>query len=287
MKGRQIRGDDSIYLRSLSSQGDYEAAVAMQQEIWGADVRDTVPICIMQVVQEVGGIAEGAFLKGDVLAGFVFGLTGIRNGRTVHWSHLLAVGESWRDSGIGWRLKAHQRDKVLELGVTEVYWTFDPLEARNAHLNLNKLDAVVTDYVPHFYGSSPVADTDTVIGTDRFIVRWDLLEPSMPSRSPLPALEDIPSATASRSDIGSGLAVDCSGSRSRYARIEIPPDIQGLKLADPAAAAEWRELTREAFLRFLSAGYHVAEFRVGSESGGGWYILEAQGTRAPESDTNA
>ncbi len=259
----------------------------MQQQIWGSDVRDTVPICIMRVAQEVGGIAEGAFLKGDVLAGFVFGLTGVKNGRTVHWSHLLAVGDSWRGSGIGGRLKWHQRDKALELGVTEMYWTFDPLEARNAHLNLNKLNAVVTDYVPHFYGYSPVADTDTVIGTDRFIVRWDLLEPSSPSRSRLPALEDIPCATASRSDIGSDLAVDCSGNERGYARIEIPPDIQKLKLAAPSTAAEWRERTRRAFLSFLSAGYRVAEFRTESKSNCGWYILEAQGAGDPESDTNA
>lgn len=266
-------------VRSLSAQSEYEQAVALQEQIWGADVRETVPACILQISQEVGGIAEGAFAPDGRLVGFVFGLTGLRDGILAHWSHILAVEESWRDKGIGRQLKKHQRNVLLEIGVERMYWTFDPLESRNAHLNLNILGVSVESYVPHFYGKVPVAATDTVIGTDRFVVRWDLAGQSMKPACSSLQLAEIPSVTLSSEPGTSDQQVEPIAGAANVVRVEAPDEIQTLKRADPDSARQWRKMTRRAFVNYLDAGYTVAEFRPEPVGFGGWYILVDQRSR--------
>jgi predicted GNAT superfamily acetyltransferase len=266
-------------VRPLCAQSEYEQAVALQEQIWGADVKETVPACILQISQEVGGVAVGAFAADGQLVGLVFGLTGLRDGLLAHWSHILAVEESWRDKGIGRRLKEHQRNVLLEIGVERMYWTFDPLESRNAHLNLNILGASVESYVPHFYGKVPVAATDTVIGTDRFVVRWDLSGKSTKSACNGKHLTEIPSVTLSFELGTSDQQVEPKAGAANVVRVQAPDDIQTLKRADPDSARQWREMTRRALINYLDAGYAVAEFRPEPVGGGGWYILVDQRSR--------
>ncbi|HSY82913.1 MAG TPA: hypothetical protein VK807_14175, partial [Gemmatimonadaceae bacterium] len=113
----------------------------------------------------------GAFDGDGPMLGFVFGVSGVIAGEIVHWSDMLAVHADARNRGIGRALKRFQRDAVLAMGIKTMYWTYDPLVARNAHLNLNVLGAQVTEYVPDMYGP----------GTDRFIVRWCLDGQTPPS----------------------------------------------------------------------------------------------------------
>ena len=221
-------------------------------------------------------MADGAFTPDGELVGLVFGLTGLRDGKLAHWSHILAVEKKWRDRGIGRLLKAHQRDKLLEIGVDSMFWTFDPLESRNAHLNLNRLGTTVEEYVPHFYGANTVAKTDTVIGTDRFVVRWDLVRSPSPSASRNLSLTDIPCVAARPQSRGSQPPKAPLVVAEKHVRIEVPADIQALKSAEPEMAAQWREITRQAFVHYLDAGYRVVEFRRDPEGRGGSYVLEAR-----------
>ncbi|MGH9428441.1 MAG: GNAT family N-acetyltransferase, partial [Terriglobia bacterium] len=138
-------------MRRLSSLEDYDACVRLQQETWGAGFTENVPATILKVSQRIGGVTAGAFDKSGAMAGFVFGLTGWKNGKPVHWSDMLAVKPELRNSGLGRILKLYQRELVIPLGIKEIYWTFDPLVAKNAHLNLNKLGAEVFEYVPDMY----------------------------------------------------------------------------------------------------------------------------------------
>lgn len=208
--------DKSVEIRDLVTQAEYRACVELQRETWGREFTETVPTAILQVSQKVGGITAGAF-EGDTMVGFVFGLTGIDESGPVHWSDMLAVRASHRNLGIGEALKRYQRDKLVASGVDRMLWTFDPLDAKNAHVNFNRLGVFARTYVPDMYGQ-----TDSPLhtfGTDRLIVTW-LMTRARPAAS-----------------------VD--------ERIEIPHDIHAINRADPQAAREWRERTRAQFQRLL------------------------------------
>jgi chorismate synthase len=222
-----------IGIRPLTTAADYAACVELQQLVWGSNAGDTVPALVLQVSQQVGGIAAGAFGARGRLLGCVFGLTGVRHGRLAHWSHLLAVRPEARDRGIGRRLKLYQRSRLQRLGVRTMYWTFDPLVARNAHLNLIRLGARVERYVRDMYRPAGEGPLDRAIGTDRLIVRWDLGR-APPARLALPGRATV--------------------------RIAIPPDIHALRDVDPRAARRWRLTTRRAFERSLRGGYAVVGF---------------------------
>ena len=160
-------------IRDLEGVAEYRRAVAFQESIWGVGFSERVPASLMKVAQRVGGVAAGAFDPDGDMVGFVYGITGIAEGAMVHWSDILAVRPGLRDAGLGRRLKAFQRDKVLAVGVTRMHWTFDPLESRNAYLNLGRLGAVVREYAVDMYGASD-SPLHRGLGTDRFVVTWEL-----------------------------------------------------------------------------------------------------------------
>ena len=247
---------DGIVIRRVETQAEYEECVRIQDETWGAGFSERVPSAILKVAQYLGGVTAAAFDGEEAdarILGFVFGMTGVRDGQLVHWSDMLAVRPEARDHGIGRRLKLYQRSLVAQLGVTQILWTFDPLVSRNAHLNLNALGARVTDYVPDMYGAETGSTLHQGIGTDRFVVAWDVAS----------------TAGQMGSDAASG-----DGRRNRSGTevvVEIPHDIQELIAADPAAARKWRESTRPAFLRLLADGYRVAGFE--RSPAGGFYRL--------------
>jgi predicted GNAT superfamily acetyltransferase len=263
----------ALSIRPLSVQAEYEQAVSLQDQIWGEHTRDTVPACVLQISQEVGGVAVGAFAADGQLAGFVFGITGLRNGRPAHWSHILAVATQWRDKGLGRILKRRQREMLLGIGVEMMYWTFDPLESRNAHLNLNVVGARVERYAPHFYGETAVAATDTVIGTDRFVVSWNMTDAETLHEICDMDLSRIPPVTPDEVSASSSTDLMQVVGDSHAVRIKAPADIQSLKTKEPEAAVRWRRLTRHAFLHYLDAGYLVSQFVVEPGGRGGWYIL--------------
>lgn len=216
---------------------------------------------LLQVAQKMGGIAAGAF-DGDRLVGFVFGISGLRQGVLAHWSHMLAVDERWRDAGIGRRLKQYQREQLLAAGVRHMFWTFDPLVARNANLNLQRLGAHVVEYVRNMYGEDALNRSDAVIGTDRFVVRWDL---DRPAPAPAPGAPARPPIRSETDPLPAEPVV----------WIAIPDDVQQLKLQDPAAAQAWRRATRRAFEHYVGAGYGVTGFTRAAAGGGPAYRLEA------------
>src|SRR6266702_3327183 len=88
---------DGLHIRHLSTHEDFVGCVALQEETWGADFSERVPAAILKVSQRLGGVTAGAFDARDQLVGFVFGMTGVENGRLVHWSDMLAVRPQLRD----------------------------------------------------------------------------------------------------------------------------------------------------------------------------------------------
>ncbi|MDH3458395.1 MAG: hypothetical protein OER90_16250 [Gemmatimonadota bacterium] len=255
-----------VTVRDLSTHEDYGQCVALQRATWGDDFRELVPPAMLMIAQKMGGIAIGGFAPDGSLSGFVFGLTGLRQGELTHWSHMLAVREDRRDTGIGRTLKLAQRNRVAALGVRRVQWSFDPLVARNAHLNVTLLGTRVIEYVEDMYGENPMSRTDSIIGSDRLVVNWPVDAPPV-STSP-PRADDAP------------LLVPFSDGTTRtpptdpMVRIGIPPDIQDLKRRQPEDARHWRAVTREWFTHYFARGYEVRGFASGPGTLGGTYLLE-------------
>ncbi|HEX9729461.1 MAG TPA: GNAT family N-acetyltransferase [Gemmatimonadales bacterium] len=237
-------GIDDLTIRPLVSAGDLEACVAMQRATWGDAFREVVPPAILQVSQKIGGIVAGAF-DGDRLVGFVYGLSGFKDGAPAHWSHMLAVDPAYRDGGIGRRLKFYQRDLLLAAGIQHMYWTFDPLVARNAHLNLNRLGVSVVEYVEGMYGNDPESSMDAVIGTDRFVVLWHMAEAAAAAGTAASSV--TPVVAPETPDLPDAPRV----------QVAIPGDIHAVKAHDPAEARTWRAVTRSAFQHYLPRGYTV------------------------------
>ena len=171
-------------------------------------------------------------------------------------------------------MKEYQRDLVRELGVEIIYWTFDPLEARNAHLNLNRLGARVTKYVQDMYDDDMGSDLHASMGMDRFIVAWTIGgkaesdgRPDMGTQD-VERLEDAPLASTRLSEGGSVAPTETPFPIGPLVRIEIPPEIQALK---PRLRRGWRSSTREAFLFYQEHGYQVVAFYREPESGRCFY----------------
>ena len=251
---------DEVRIRRVETQAEYEECVRIEDEIWGAGFNERVPSTILRVSQYLGGVTAAAFAPDDRVLGFVFGLTGIRDGELVHWSDLLAVRPEARDRGLGRRLKLYQRSLVTSLGVTRMLWTFDPLVAKNAHLNLNALGAGVTEYVPDMYGTDTGSALHSAVGTDRFVVAWDLTResPAPRGRAGSGAPPDALLVNPPSSD-GAGAPLRIAADDAE-AYVAIPGDIQLVIAEAPHEARAWRERTREAFMRYMASGHRVSGF---------------------------
>lgn len=277
-------------IRPFESWEEYRACETFQRRIWGEDFSEVAPASLLKIARTIGGVASGAFDPEEGLVGFVFGLTGLRDDEPVHWSHMLAVRRDVRDRGLGRRLKEHQREVLLEAGVGTVYWTFDPLVARNAHFNLNRLGVGVEDYVPEMYGET-ASRLHRGLGTDRFLVAWDLeayRPPDAGASGPAPDGDTPPDGVPGRAGLPSHGPGEGPAAAPPVVRVEIPSDIHTVREEDPEAAAGWRERTREAFLSRLDAGYRVIGFVPGPERG--FYVLarediEPGGVDLPEAST--
>jgi predicted GNAT superfamily acetyltransferase len=259
--GRRVT---AVVVRDLRGMAEYRRAFAFQDEVWGPGFTEGVPASLQKVAQRVGGVAAGAF-DGDDMVGFVFGITGVRDGRLVHWSDILAVRPGYRDAGIGRRLKWHQRERALEAGAETMAWTWDPLESRNAFLNLERLGVVAEEYVEEMYGrsSSPL---HIGIGTDRFVALWELASPRVETAARGEGLPPIAGPAEARrafdiDTVPAGHPLPAPGMRSPERgmafRVPIPENLQALKADAPEVAFAWRLATRQALAPALAAGWRV------------------------------
>jgi predicted GNAT superfamily acetyltransferase len=161
---------EQITIRKCDGMDELNACVALQKEVWNFDDVDLVPLRMFVVSQKIGGQIIGAF-DGCELVGFAFSIPGSRSGHTYLHSHMLAMRETFRNHGLGRRLKLAQRDDAIAHGFELLEWTFDPLEIKNAHLNLARLGAIVRRYSVNHYGhsSSPLQGG---LPTDRLVAEW-------------------------------------------------------------------------------------------------------------------
>jgi predicted GNAT superfamily acetyltransferase len=179
-----------IKIRPCRGFDELEACVQLQIEVWGYDASDVIPRKAFSVALKIGGQMIGAFdtdLPGagpeggpESLVGFAFSLPGVRTGQQIPQaylhSHMLGVREGYRNRGLGAQLKLAQRNEALSRGIRHMEWTFDPLEIKNAFLNIHKLGAVVCGYLVNFYGVSS-SRLQGGLPTDRLLAEWRLDSP--------------------------------------------------------------------------------------------------------------
>ncbi|MDJ0837716.1 MAG: hypothetical protein QNK37_14465 [Acidobacteriota bacterium] len=260
-----------LTIRALRSDDDYHACLALEKKVWGQDFAECVPPSMLMINQKVGGISAGAFDDAGNMLGMIYGLTGVRDDRVVHWSHMLGVDERARGLGLGREMKFYQREALLRIGTVYMEWTYDPLEYLNANLNINRLGALPVDYALDVYGSGDTSGLHAGIGTDRFIVRWMLETPNDPAPASARFTADVPFVNTAD---GEPLIGDFDLPEAPRLKVEIPASIQQAKKARSGLGREWRMCTRRAFTHYMNNGYRVT-CMVHDASGRCFYGLEA------------
>ena len=161
---------DGIILRRCQGLEEFRQCMDLQREVWGFEDADLIPLRMFVVADKVGGQVLGAF-DGKRMAGFLLAVPGVRGGHSYIHSHMMGVLAEYRNLGLGRRLKLLQREEALSRGIELVEWTFDPLEIKNAFLNIEKLGAVVRRYTINQYGTTS-SRLHGGLPTDRLVAEW-------------------------------------------------------------------------------------------------------------------
>jgi predicted GNAT superfamily acetyltransferase len=214
-------------IRPVTELTELEKCVDLQKEIWGLADLDVLPMRLFVTSSRIGGLVLGAF-DDDRLVGFASSTPGVRDGKPYWYSQMLAVQKKYRDSGLGSSLKLAQREHALQRGIQLIEWTFDPLESKNAYLNIVKLGVIVRRYYVNLYGAT-FSQLQEGLESDRLIAEWWLNKPRIRIQG------DI-------------------------RRVYIPADIQALKKQSLKSAQDVQIRVREQFLKNFEDDYFVAGF---------------------------
>ena len=273
-----------MLIRELTSLDDCRRVAALEREVWGyTDSEDVVPPPVLIVSIKRGGILLGGFDAAGEMKGFVYSIPGLKDGRLVQWSHMLGVTPDARNTGLGLQLKLAQREQALRMGIDLIEWTYDPLQALNAHLNFSKLGVVVEEYEENIYGdsSSPLHYGSP---TDRFVAEWRLTEPHVERRIAARGLGLVRDASVGSAPVVNAAVAsdhrlapgDADLTRTdRRVLVEIPGHYSAMLTADPQLALEWRLATRRVFQAYFARGYRAVDFFLAADRSRGQYLLAA------------
>jgi predicted GNAT superfamily acetyltransferase len=241
-----------VDLRALKSLEQFDDALGIMVATWGAF--QLPPREVITALAHSGNVPLGAY-EGERLVGFVLGWAGVdERGLHVH-SHMLAALPERRHRGVGYALKLGQRAQALDQDIHVARWTFDPLVARNAWLNLGKLGAIADRFGRAFYGEM----TDEINRgdrTDRLVIRWDLDPEPRPKSVP----EGLPTVLVADGDPDAPVPVPGSSPAAEGAVVEVPREHLELRQRDADLAFRWRDAAAEALEACLGAGLIASAF---------------------------
>ena len=238
-----------IEIRPLTAHAEFQDAVRLQQQIWGFEEIELLPLRLFVVALKVGGQVFGAF-DGQRMIGFCLAIPGLKpgglktGGKSYLHSHMLGVLPEYRDAKVGKRLKLAQRDEALSRGIDLIEWTFDPLEVKNAFFNVERLGAIVRRYVFNQYGTT-TSHLHGGLPTDRCIAEWWIGSPR--------AEAIIAGRPFERNPI--------------EVRIAIPAEIAAIRSDDPKRAREIQQQSSVQFQRAFDNGLAVIGFERSKEAG--------------------
>jgi len=236
-------------IRPIIELVELQKCVELQREAWGLADIEVIPVRMLVTQNRVGGLVLGAF-ENEQIVGFLNAMPGVRDGMPYWYSQMLAVRNPYRNRGIGSDLKLAQRDHARQRGIHLIEWTFDPLESKNAYLNIAKLGVIARRYYVNLYGAT-ASELQQGLESDRLIAEWWIDKPRL-----------------------------CVAGDTR--RVRIPPDIQQLKKKSLKSAQDVQARVRDEFLKNFRDDYFVAGFERGNE----WseYIFIPGASRVHQSD---
>lgn len=260
-----------VSVRSVGDLDELKAVAGLCAEIWQGGAEAPLTTELLRALDKAGNYVVGAF-DHTGLVGACVGFFGSPGARILH-SHIAGVAPAMRRQNVGFAIKVHQRAWAMQRDVKLVEWTYDPLVARNAHVNLTKLGALPVEYLPNFYGGMH----DVINGgddTDRLLVHWLLDSPAVEA-----AASAHPRARNATTERARG-AVEVLGVSPRGAPVAgqeegdvslvaVPTDIERLRVSDPLLAREWRVAVRETLVGLLAGGSRITGF-----DQSGWYVAE-------------
>ena len=237
--------DPEVAIRECSSTEDFQQCIELERAVWRDEDIGIMPIRLYMISKACNAPTIGAFEPSGRLVGFVHTMIAIMDGHVVYHSHLAAVIENLRHQDIGFRMKLAQRRHAINAGVPLIVWTFDPLQSRNAHLNINKLGAVIRRYEVNYYDQGLSTVFDSAVPNDRLFAQWWVSSPHVESM--------------------------LSGTRPSVVphpkSVLIPEDINKVRSVSQDEHLKWRLRVREDFRSALSDGLIVRGFeRAGGTS---------------------
>jgi predicted GNAT superfamily acetyltransferase len=275
-----------VIIRDLQTIDDLKKVAAVEREVWGLSDADLFPLTATIASKAAGHMWIGAF-DGDELAGFAYAFPSMEDGNLKLHSHMLAVRHPYRDQDLGYKLKLAQREHALkdfrvgDFRITDMTWTFDPLQSMNAHFNFSKLGVVSDSYRINFYGPETSSALHRT-GTDRLWVRWPISSGRVEKRvkgastrnESWASLNDVEPLVSSGKDGRAKRGNLLSALSKQKVEIQIPNNISTLEMENMDAANDWRAATRWSFSESLAAGFFVAEFfRATPAQNAGTYLL--------------
>lgn len=259
-----------IQLKTLTEMSDLKEANQFIKKIWGEE--NGITPYLLTAHSHVGGLILGAY-KNHQLIGASYGFPAMVHDspKPFFYSHILGVMEGFRGKGIGESLKYFQAETAKEKGYEKMQWTFDPLESRNAYLNIHKLGATSNKYQRNFYGEM-MDSLNSGTPTDRLFVEWNLLDLN----------KNVHSADLSEhTEIMDFHLRDrefpvCQGwvkTDDNWVRIAIPTQFQALKESSIELARQWRLQTKEAFTFYFNSGFSIVDFDYSRNRHVQYYLL--------------
>jgi predicted GNAT superfamily acetyltransferase len=228
----------NISIRPLTSLPDQDLGRMIFDKTWAMDAGTEITPNLLQAMIHSGAYLSGAFVDGECV-GAAFAFPATTGGLHLH-SHMTAVLDSFRDKGIGYALKVDQYKWAKKNNYKEITWTFDPLVARNAKLNILKLGVDISAYYPNFYGDMP-DELNAGDESDRVMASLKVVGDTPTSRSVI--------STPDKSAV----------------LIAIPDDIVAIRGKDLAENLRWRRSVRDEFVSALARGGKVIGFSTNNE----------------------
>ena len=242
--------DVDVTIRECVSVEDFQQCIELERAVWRDDDIGIMPIRLYMIAKACNAPTVGAFDPTGKLVGFVHTMLALMDHHAVYHSHLAAVIEGLRHKDIGYRMKLKQREFAMAAGIPLIVWTFDPLQSRNAHLNINKLGAIIRRYEENYYGEGLSAVFGSDVPSDRVFAEWWVGSPHVEAA----LAGNKPQVTEAQPVI-------------------IPEDINHVSAQSVEEHVRWRLRVRTEFTRMLQSGLIARGFERDSASGTSRYLF--------------